>query len=165
MRISRTFKALCLATVISLAATAPALGASAGDEYVPKVPSAAGDEAAASDSGGSGTAGVAPVTGSTGGKFSKGKKQGKDSGPQAGATPTEAGSSGDDSSGVLDTLLDPIVLLLIAGVIVTALGMTLRRKQGGDEDAKAARAPRDPATTPPTPDGEIVAGGGGEQHP
>ena len=68
-------------------------------------------------------------------------------------------SDEDSSSGAFDTLLDPIVLLLIAGVMAVAVGMTLRRRQGDEEGQDGDRSLRDPATVPPTPDGEIVAGG------
>ena len=49
--------------------------------------------------------------------------------------------------------------LLIAGVMAVAVGMTLRRRQGDELGQDGDRALRDPATVPPTPDGEIVAGG------
>ena len=59
---------------------------------------------------------------------------------------------------MLDTLLDPIVLLLVAGVLLVAVGMTLHRRHGEDPKRIRDHAVRDRAKVPPTPDGEIVAG-------
>jgi hypothetical protein len=60
-----------------------------------------------------------------------------------------------------DTLFDPVVLLIVGGVIVIATGMTLVVRRRGDE-APGQHDPRPrgtAATAPPTPEGEIVSGG------
>jgi hypothetical protein len=155
---SRTLTTLWLAAAISLLLAAPSLAAPAGDEYLPKVPEATGDQATSSSTGGTTTDSEAPGVTSSGGKDSKAKDDDDEIGSTSG--PLATSSDDDDSSGGLfDTLFDPVVLLLIAGVIVTAVGMTLRRRNEGDDRTKVKRARRDPATAPPTPDGEIVTGG------
>jgi hypothetical protein len=168
VRISDTFKGLAGATVVALAVAAPAVGAPAGDEYVPQVPSATGDRpvdqgfaggggTAANTAGGAGS-GASAVKGSTGkdGGKDQSKDKGEDSGGIAGPIGVNNASSDDDSSGVLDTLLNPIVLLLIAGVLAIAVGMTLTRRQGGNP-SEGPRPPRLRRAPGPTPDGEIVA--------
>lgn len=172
MTIRNSLNAMCLvaavAAAISLIAAAPGLGAPAGDEYLPAVPSAKGDQGGSG--GGDPAPGVAPgvaagaaaVPGSTtedGKAGSAGSKaKGEQQKPEI-ATVATAASEEEDSSGVLDTLLDPVVLLLIGGVVVVAVGMTLRRRQGDDESQDPDRPPRDPAAAPHTPPGEIVADG------
>ena len=88
--------------------------------------------------------------------------QGGGGGTGEGEAATAASSSGDedDSGGLLDTLLDPVVLLLLAGVAAVAVGMTLRHGQGLKDDGDEKRVPSDSATAPHTPEGEILGGGG-----
>jgi hypothetical protein len=170
VRISDTFKGLAGATVVALALAAPAVGAPAGNEYVPQVPSATGDKPVDQGFGGGGTTastsggwgGAASIFKDSAGKDSTGKdvgsgKQGDSGGDGlAGPVDTSNASSSDDSSGVLDTLLNPLVLLLIGGVLAIAVGMTLARRQGGNPSERP-RPPRLRRAPPPTPDGEIVA--------
>jgi hypothetical protein len=162
-------KTICLAAAIAVTLAVPALGAPAGDEYLPKVPKASGS-AATSDQGSGGSAttsddgstdtqtqGAAPFGGG-------GSGGGDGNQPNTNANPVPApissapASSSDDSSD--STLLSPVVILLVAGVIIAAVGMTLRRRnadgEGGQEEAPSGRA--EPGKAPPTPDGEIVTG-------
>lgn len=161
-----TSHAAALAAAISLIAAAPGLGAPAGDEYLPGVPAATGDQGGGGGGGAAAGAGAGPasVPGSTtrdeeassaGGKGNH--KQPNQAKPETATAVTAA--SEEESSGLLDTLLDPVVLLLIGGVVIVAVGMTLRRGQGDDQGEGPDRAPRDPATAPHTPPGEIVADG------
>jgi hypothetical protein len=171
-----------LAIAGSLALAATAYAAPAGDEYLPKVPDATGSQSGdgqrASGTGGGGGETAAPVAGSSivpdtvstgtpggaGDEGGSGKKQakGKEE-PEASATPavaTETASADDDSSG----LFDPRVLLIVAGVMIAAVGMTLRHRAAGMEETATdgGRSDRDRGEAPrarPTPDGEIVAGG------
>jgi hypothetical protein len=163
-----------LAAAIALAFAAPALAAPAGDEYLPKVPKAAGGSASHDQgSGANSSAGSEPSdTGSSdsqsqgaavpagGGKPpSDGDKQGKTGGEAAPAPIVSApASSSDDSSD--STLFSPVIILLLAGVLIAAVGMTLRRRNAeADERQEGPRSGRsEPGNTPPTPDGEIVAG-------
>jgi hypothetical protein len=176
MRLStRTHNVLSLAVVGSLALSASAFAAPAGDEYLPKVPEATGNQSG----GGGGADADAPAQSSsaagatdavdepTGGARAEGrnaKEEPTGKGErEASATPvvaTETASEDDDSSG----LFDPVVLLLVAGVIVAAVGMTLRHRAAGMEATatESGRSARDRGEAPnarPTPDGEIVAGG------
>ncbi|MGH2957575.1 MAG: hypothetical protein ACRDL6_11350 [Solirubrobacterales bacterium] len=170
MRVRISPNKLCLvgALALALAPATPALGAPAGDEYLPSVPKADGKESPAKGNGGSGSAAGAPAPQDTGAPpaDSGGEGSGKDSGKdkaqkvaKAGAAPiipVDQTSSSDDSSGALDTLLDPVVLLLLAGVAITAIGMTMRRRQAVAGDAGGERATRELGSAPPTPDGEII---------
>ncbi len=159
-----TVKALIAGAAFSLALAPVALAGPAGDEYLPKVPSAGGSGTAHSASGGSGETtlpqgskkGSQDTTNGNGN--GKGKK--KDDAAKLGVPVGGSGSGGGgDSSGSI--LLNPIVLLMIAAVIAAAVGMTLRRRQLGDGEgepepqtnpgAPGARGPR-------TPDGEIITG-------
>jgi hypothetical protein len=141
--------ALGLGAAISLLATAPSLAAPAGDEYLPKVPEATGEQGSSGSTDGT-TAGSTTGATSSGGKDGKAKEDDED-GVGSTSGPLATSSDDDDSSGGLfGTLFDPVV---------TAVGMTLRRRQEGDGRAGTTRVRRDPATAPPTPDGEIVTGG------
>jgi hypothetical protein len=144
------FQLICLTAVISTAVAAPALGAPAGDEYLPKVPKAAGSAVGGK---GSGSTIFVPEA--------RGTKNG-----DGGSRDQEAGSadregSGNDSSDATDTIFDPVVLLLIAGVIAAVAGMVLRRRHSRGSDSGPERVRRDQADAPRTPDGEIVS----EQEP
>jgi hypothetical protein len=159
---STTFKGLAAATVAALAIAAPARGAPAGSEYIPQVPSATGDNPVSEGFAG-GTGGVTQPSAS--GEKSKESKAGKDKdeGEQNAAVPLvgdSASGDGDDSSGILDTLLDPVGLLRIAGVLAIAAGMTTALRQGGGSP-QLPRPRRLLAAAPPTPDGEIIAGDDG----
>ena len=157
-----------LAFALALVPAAQALAAPAGDEYLPSVPKADGKESAGKGSrdSGSGAAGPAPQDTGAAPADSAGKASGKNSDKdkglkvaKAGAVPTapvDQTSSSDDSSGALDTLLDPVVLLLLAGVAITAIGMTMRRRQVIAGDAGEDRPTRELGSAPPTPDGEII---------
>ena len=153
--------AAIVAAALVVGSAGPAGAQNPGDEYLPQIPSATGDQPvgpAGGSGGGSGPTG----TGDTGapvpkdGKGKPGSSTGE--GPPSLRPPSDrnlsVASSGEDSSGLLDTLLNPIVLLLIFGVPAIAVGMILARRQGdrgsGDRGRRAGQAP------PPTPDGEIV---------
>jgi hypothetical protein len=170
-------KTTFLAAAISLALAASAYAAPAGDEYLPKVPKASGNSAshnqgsgasvnAASSAGSTTTETQASSTSaasnssSTGGGGTKSRKQGGNQRNPAPAPVTAVpASSSDDSSD--STLLSPVIILLVAGVILGAVGMTLRRRNTGantpGEEPGSGR--HGAGQTPPTPDGEIVAGG------
>jgi hypothetical protein len=150
-----TIKSLGLAAAVSLLCAAPALAVPAGDEYLPQVPTATGDKPV-NESGDAG--------GSSGGEKATSDKDKKDpdaendSETESGALAAGSGDDGDDSGGgVLDTLLDPIVLLVIGGVLTIAVGLMLARKQNGDSP-DPSRARRSSSDAPPPPDGEIVGG-------
>src|SRR3954471_10732299 len=167
--------AVLLGAAICAVLAAPALGAPAGDEYLPKVPKASGNSSpqnqnpgssAGSSSSGTGTTDTtetqAAVPAAGGGDSGKGNGKQPKSSAGANAPAPIAGapaSSTDDSSG--STLLSPIVILLIAGVLIAAVGMTLRRRNadGSDEADPVGSDPPGRGKTPPTPDGEIIAGG------
>ncbi len=172
MDVSNPVRAICLAAAISIALAAPAFGAPAGDEYLPKVPKASGGSQAGSQSqgpnasaSGSGTAAAQPQapaeSGGNGSPNSTGRGQKKSAGAPPATGSTSPASSSDNSSD--STLLSPIVLMLIAGVIIAAVGMTLRRrKTDGPELSDESGSDRpEPANVPRTPDGEIVTGGDG----
>jgi hypothetical protein len=168
MSAHKTVQGLLVGAAISLALAPTALAGPAGDEYLPKVPQAAGSASAGSGSGsgsafsGTGTTTLPQGSGSkdanakgtdkNNGKKSEGKKS------QLAPVGASGSGGGGDSSGSI--LLNPIVLLMIAAVIAAAVGMTLWRRNAVDEDEPGSR--RDPgspgAGTPRTPDGEIVAG-------
>jgi hypothetical protein len=145
---------VCLlgALALLLFPAATALGAPAGDEYLPKVPKGAGEEVTAQGESEEGSSVLAPAVrggdGPPGGPGSEGGEGGSPVGQTA--------SSEEDSGGALDTLLDPIVLLLIAGVAAAAVGMTMRRREAIAGEPETAGATREAGSTPPTPDGEIV---------
>ena len=164
MTLANTFKGVALTAAFSLLIAAPASAVPAGDEYLPQVPSSTGDKPVNESADPSPSSDSASASGGSedGKKDSKEKDPKEDSGEAGEAL--LAGSGGDDgdgSGGVLDTLLDPIVLLLIGGVLAIAIGMLLARRQNGDSP-DPSRARRSSADAPPTPDGEIV---GGAEHP
>jgi hypothetical protein len=142
------------AVTVALAAAAPAMAAPAGDEYLPKVPKAAGKELAAGQDGAGGSILEPAVRGAQGTGDQK-------NGDQNGDTPDSAalGSAGSSSGGGsgADALLDPVVLLVIAGVLAATIGMTLRRRQSdlGQSAAGGDDASRKTSNDRPTPDGGI----------
>jgi hypothetical protein len=158
MRGWRRCNGLFLAAVISLALAAPALAAPAGSEYVPKVPKAAGEEILRGEKGPGGTILSPEVRGadaaktSASGEASSGTN-GSDGNGSANVSQTGAAAT---APGAADTLLDPVVLLLIAGVAAAALSMTLRQRHSVSADPDAGGAASDPGSAPATPDGEIV---------
>jgi hypothetical protein len=166
--------------VVTPLLTSSALAAPSGDEYLPKVPKAAGKEVvgnpeqgagasvleptirgASSSSASEGSSGSSVSSGSSGASGEATKQEKQPAAEKRNRQPTQApivpASAEDDSSG--STLFNPIILLVIAGVVAAAVGMTLRRRQG-EEPAGRGEAVTDEAKGPrPTPDGEIVAGG------
>jgi hypothetical protein len=146
-----THKGLLLAGWISLALAVPALAAPAGKEYLPKVPKSAGGEVRAQGTQGPGGTILEPQARGAG-KNGEGAATG-DSNAQSG-TPSTNTSTGDSGS----TIFNPIVLLMIAGVIAAAVGLTLRRRQGGRPATEGGAEPEAQPRARPTPDGEIVAG-------
>jgi hypothetical protein len=145
-----TFKVVALTAAVSLALAAQALGAPSDSQYLPQVPSATGDKPVSEDPGSFGSSTVADDQANGDG----GKDGDSEADLLAGGNSSD---DGDSSGGVLDTLLDPIVLLLIAGVLTIAVGMMLARKQGG-EGPDPSKAPRKRPDAPATPDGEIIGG-------
>jgi hypothetical protein len=145
------------AAAVLLAITAPALAAPSGDEYLPKVPKAAGKELAAGQDGAGGSILEPAVRGAgNGDSGSSGKGDSADGDPPASSGVASPASSSDDDSGA-SALLDPVVLLVIAGVIAATAGMTLRRRQTALDRPAASGddAPRKPTSERPTPDGGI----------
>jgi hypothetical protein len=164
-----------IAAALCAALAAPAVGGPAGDEYQLKVPKASGESESHNRGSGaseetssssettttdSETQGAAPAGGG-GGDPGKGEGAEAKKDPDPAPTPISGApaSSSDDSSD--STLFSPVALLLIAGVLIAVVGMTLRRRNtGGDERQEGTGASRpERGKTPPTPDGEIVAGG------
>src|SRR5215207_6345089 len=124
LAIRNTFRGLLLTAAVSLALTAPALGPPVGDQYLPQVPSASGDEGDGDNGTGGGAGSSGAAGGGGGGEVSAlpaepGKANAlpaepgkKAAGPTLGGSAASAEPDGD-SGGLLDTLLDPVVLLLI----------------------------------------------------
>jgi len=140
----RSLITLCLAAAISLVFAAAAHGASAGDEYVPFVPGAAGKQVVGDGQSGPGSSILSPEV----------RGSGSDSGSDG--QDSEQTSSGQDSSGAAGTLTDPVALLVIVGVGTATLAMTLRRRRSLEGEPAADLAARDSGSSPPTPDGEIA---------
>lgn len=134
MRGWNTLTRLCLAGSISFVLAAPALGAPADKEYVLKIPSIAGEVVVAEGTEGAGSTILAPEARGrdlpAAGSGDAGSGSGSGSGGN-GADPAVAQVSGDDSSAARDTLLDPVVLVLIASVAAAAIGVTLSRRRSG----------------------------------
>lgn len=138
-----------LAAGMALALVGTAAGAPAGDEYLPQVPKAAGKGVVAGEETGPGATILSPeVRGREGADAAELMRQA--------ASPDGSGESSDDSGGAGDTLLDPVVLLLIAGVAAATVGMTLRRRQALAHEPGPEGAAREAGSAPPTPSGEIV---------
>jgi hypothetical protein len=158
MRGWRRCNGLILAAAIPLALAAPALAAPAGSEYVPKVPKAAGEEILRGQQGPGGTILSPEVRGADADETSASgndEAAGGADGIGTGAAGTATGAAGA-APGAADTLLDPVVLLLIAGVAAAALSMTLRQRHSVPEEPDAGEAASDPGSAPATPDGQIV---------
>jgi hypothetical protein len=164
VRISNTFKGLAVATVVALAAAGPALAAPAGSEYVPQVPSATGNTPIDQypTGGVANSANPAPIakkdaSGDASAKDKSDKDVGTDNGASALPVLTDAASGNDESSGALDKLSDPSVLLAIAGVLLIAIGLALAWMEGGNGSDRPRPRRRRPLAAP-TPDGQIIAG-------
>jgi cobalamin biosynthesis Mg chelatase CobN len=167
----RTTLLLSVGLAAVLACSGAALAAPAGDEYLPKVPSAGGNAAPAkggdlnSGSGETGTGGSSTGTSETGtgtgatkakgDQDKNGKKSDKDDSTTPAAATDSNSSGGGGSSGLI------VLALIGVAVIVVAGGMILRHRAGLSEDEGEDRGKgRGPGGTSarPTPDGEIVAG-------
>ena len=137
---------------------APALAAPAGDEYLPQVPTATGDKPVNETKDiGAPSADSDVSSKDEKARDDKAADDSTDSESSELAAGSGGGDDGDDSGGVLDTLLDPIVLLLIGGVLSIAVGLMLARKQNGDSP-DPSRARRSSSGAPKPPKGEIVGG-------
>jgi cobalamin biosynthesis Mg chelatase CobN len=170
----RTILLLSLGLAAVLAFSSAAIAAPAGDEYLPKVPDAAGNQAAGAKGGGDLNSGTGETTsgssetagsdtGATtkaeGDRDQKGKKadEDRDDSKTAPATGTRSsGGGGGGSSGLI------VLVLIVAAVIVVAGGMILRHRagltEGEGEDHGDGPGPGGTPSARPTPDGEIVAG-------
>jgi len=154
--LSKTLKGLALTATFSLFLAAPAIGVPAGDEYLPQIPSATGDKPVSEAAPARAVDTSARDGDGTKDSPKKGGTEGEGDEDRSGALALDSGGGdGGDSGGVLDTLLDPIVLLLIGGVLTIAIGMLLARRQNGDSP-DPSRARRASSDAPLTPDGEIV---------
>ena len=159
MRDWRKCKGLFLAVAITLAIAAPAIAAPAGSEYVPKVPKAAGEEILRGTQGPGGTVLSPEVRGADAAKTTaSGEASSGTDGSDANGSDTNVGETGaaGTAPGAADTLLDPVVLLLIAGVAAAALSMTLRQRHSASEEPDPGGAASDSGSAPATPHGEIV---------
>ena len=168
MSIRKTGVALLLSSLAALAPAASAVAAPAGDEYLPKVPKAAGKEVVGNPQQGEGASVVSPTvrgtssdTGGSGNgkaKQSKNSKQNKQNNAQA--PPLAPAADTGDSSGGGNALFSPIVLLMIAGVVCVAVAMVMRRRKVKTLQYRAAkRRKRSAKSSRPTPEGEIVGSG------
>src|SRR4029077_4697528 len=138
------------ATAAFVALATPPRAAPPGDEYLPNVPKAAGKELATGQNGG-GTILEPAVRGA-------GQNGGGSGDPAQDAGSLRPAAAGDSGSGS-SALLDPIVLLVIAGVVAATAGMMLRRRQAdGPAPEGPGGAPRETSSERPTPDGRIVNG-------
>jgi hypothetical protein len=151
----RTLTGVC-AAALSFALASPVFAGPAGSEYLPKIP----------QSGANSSAGVEHTETSSlpepqDEEATQQKKSKRDTdGTARSALPVSPASSGDDgSSGSI--LLSPVVILMVAGVIVIAVGMTMRRRQTRSLKylAKKHQGQGPPRHARPTPEGEIVGGG------
>ena len=168
---------MALTLIAFIVPVSSALGASAGDEYLPQLPDLGRQQlgrgsSAAGSSGGStsgsspasaGTGTVAPQTDGSGPQAREthkpAKKGHKSNRQQALALASDPGGGGGDGSGSI--LLSPLVIAMIAAVVAAAVGMTLSRRKGDHEGAEGERRPkggRMETDGPRTPDGEIIAG-------
>jgi cobalamin biosynthesis Mg chelatase CobN len=169
----RTILLLALGLAGVLAFSSAAIAAPAGDEYLPKVPNAAGNQAAGGKGGdlsagsGQSTTGSSETGGSdtgaatkaNGEQDQKGKKSGEDRDDSKTAPVTGTSSSGGGGGGSSGLI---VLVLIVAAVIVVAGGMILRHRagltEGEGEDPGDGPGPGGTPNARPTPDGEIVAG-------
>jgi hypothetical protein len=162
---------VALTLIAFIVPVSSALGASAGDEYLPQLPDSGGSSLGAGSAGGStsgsspasaGTGTVAPQTDGSGPQAREthkpAKKGHKSNRQQALALASDPGGGGGDGSGSI--LLSPLVIAMIAAVVAAAVGMTLSRRAGDDAETESEGPPRGRTETdgPRTPDGEIIAG-------
>jgi hypothetical protein len=146
---------------VGLVGTSPAHGAPAGDEYIPRIPKASGGEVVAGEGNGPGSTILQPALRGT--HKDRNEDPGPSPGSGPGSGPPSGTASGERSSAVLGTLGDPLVLLILMGVIGLAIAMTLRGRRtatlgpppNSDDDEESLRR----SGSPSTPDGEIVDGG------
>src|SRR3954454_22149603 len=102
---------VAVAAAVCLGLAAPALAAPAGDEYLPKVPKAAGKGVIANPEQGAGASVVAPpVRGS--GNDTPSDNKAKDSKPNKDAVSIEPVGTSSDSGDDGSTLLSPVILLM-----------------------------------------------------
>lgn len=163
---------MALTLIAFLVLVSSALGASAGDEYLPKVPSLAGSSSGAASSGAT-TSGSSHSSASTGTvspqsdgsaqqarEAHKPAKKGDKSNRHQQAVTLASGSGGGGGDGSGSILLSPLVIAMIAAVVAAAVGMTLSRRAGDDAETESEGPPRGRTETdgPRTPDGEIIAG-------
>jgi hypothetical protein len=168
---------VALTLIASLVLVSSALAASAGDEYLPKIPESGSSSSGSSSSGAGSSGGSTPGSSPASASTATVTPQADGSGPQARETQKPAkkgrksnrqhvlalasdpGGGGGDGSGSI--LLSPLVIAMIAAVVAAAVGMTLSRRQGDHEGAEGEHRPkggRMETDGPRTPDGEIIAG-------
>lgn len=177
-----TLATLALALTASLVLASSASAASAGEEYLPKLPSAGASSAGSeywpdkpalrpgisNDS--RRTTGSHTVRAATSpqqapeadnpAKKRKASKQRKAS-KRLAAAALASDQNGGGGGGSGSILLSPLVLLMIGAVIAAAVGMTLSRNRRDDSEWEGERrrqGPRRETTGPRTPEGEILAG-------
>jgi hypothetical protein len=171
----RTILLLSVGLAGVLAFSSAAIAAPAGDEYLPKVPDAAGNQAPGgkgsdlnsgtgeTTTGSSETAGSdsGAATKAEGDRDQKGKKSDEDRDDSKIAPATDTNSSGGGGGGGGSSGLI-VLVLIVAAVIVVAGGMILRHRagltEGEGEDRGDGPGPGGTPSARPTPDGEIVAG-------
>jgi hypothetical protein len=170
----RTASIVVLTLIAFIVPVSSALGASAGDEYLPKLPDSGGSSLGGSSSGagssGGSTSGSSPASAATGTvapqtdgsgpqareTHKPAKKGRKSNRQQALALASDPGGGGGGGDGSGSILLSPLVIAMIAAVVAAAVGMTLSRRKGDHEGAEGERRPKGGRTE--TPDGEIIAG-------
>jgi hypothetical protein len=179
-----TLAAIALGLTVSLTLASSAYASSAGDEYLPDVPSAGasssgdpyGVDKSALDFGSSGASsrsGSHSLQAASGGQQAgdeqqpvNGKRQqerkakgtASKRAESAVLTSDQDGTGGDGSGSIL---LSPLVLLMIGAVIAAAVGMTLNRNRRDDSEGEGdqrRQGSRGESTGPRTPEGEITAG-------
>jgi hypothetical protein len=176
----RALAAPALALAASLLFASSALGASAGDEYLPQIPTSGSGAGAAVDqyfpdgrsavnsgsSESSSNAGGQHARSGSGsaqqaGKAEKPAKQRKASKRRQAAVLASDNNGDGTGGGSGSILLSPLVLLMIGAVLAAALGMTLSRGRGDASDGDhehGRQGPRRETSGARTPEGEIVAG-------
>ena len=162
---------MALTLIAFIVPAASAHAATAGDEYLPQLPSSGASASSAGTSGGAGSG--TTTSESTGASTPEAddssqqtreahkpaKKGERSNRHQAVTLASDSGGGGGHGSGSI--LLSPLVIAMIAAVVAAAVGMTLSRRQGDHEGAKGERRPKGgrlETDGPRTPDGEIIAG-------